>query len=369
MMKVAIVTYHYVSNYGALLQAWGLQKFLVSQGHQASFIDYRPAHLTTGGGFWWPTSGWRCRANIVIALMKARSLKQAIFGNGQQRRFDEFCQTHLSIASPRYETLRELDRNPPQADAYICGSDQIWNASKQRGIDPVYFLPFGASDIRRVSFAASFGRPHVPPRFQAEVGELLGGLDAISVRERSGVDIVRDLAGRDAAWVPDPTLMVDDGYPEAIPPERDGDYIFSYTLRSRDLVSEIEQDLGQRLGLEVVSPATVRAAHGATPGPLEWLGYIKHSRFVITNSYHGTLFSIIFRRPFAFVGLPGNKAAFNERALSILELLGLSDRTILDYDPTQLGKLTSEPPNWEAVQIKLRPYRDSGINFVREALQ
>lgn len=369
MAKVAIVTYHFVPNYGAALQAWGLQKFLSAMGHDPYFVDYRPAHLTTGGRFWWPTDAWRRRADVVIAYMKLQAIKRAIRGDGGKReRFEQFHEAHLALGDTRYRSLAELKRTPPEADAYVCGSDQIWNASQQRGIDPAYFLPFAPAGVKRISYAASFGRPEVPERFQPEVAELLRPLDAISVRERSGQEIVKQLTGRDADWVLDPTLMVEDGFPEAVAPARDEKYLFSYTLRSRELVAEVEQNLQQRFGLDLVSPTTLAADPAGAPGPLEWLGYIKHARFVVTNSYHGTLFSIIFRKPFIFVGLAGAKAGFNERALSILDGLGLADRMIMQYDPEAVEAMASTEPDWQSVGERLADLRSRSCRFLQEAI-
>jgi hypothetical protein len=110
-----------------------------------------------------------------------------------------------------YQSNRQLRKNPPQADVYICGSDQIWNASEQFGIDPSYFLDFAPEGIQRIAYAASFGRPKVHPRFKSSTADLIRSMDAISVREQSGVGIIKDLSNRDSEWVPDPTLLVNDG--------------------------------------------------------------------------------------------------------------------------------------------------------------
>ena len=199
--------------------------------------------------------------------------------------------------------------------------------------------------------------------------ELLCSMDAISVREQSGVEIVQKLSGRKAVWVPDPTLLVNDGYPEAVlPADQHEDYIFSYTLRSRDLVSHVERQMAAATGLSVVSPMALAASGHGEPGPLEWLGYIKSAKVVITNSYHGTLFSIIFKKPFVFVGLSGAKAGFNERANSLLRGLGLQDRMMDSYDEDRLRAIMQENVDWDRVHQQIEAWRVAATGFLETSI-
>jgi hypothetical protein len=306
----------------------------------------------------------------VIAYQKVMGLKQWLKGDGgKQERFEQFRQKHMLFSDVCYQSNRQLRKDPPQADVYICGSDQIWNASEQFGIDPSYFLDFAPEGIQRIAYAASFGRPKVHPRFKSLTADLIRSMDAISVRERSGVGIVKDLSNRDAEWVPDPTLLVNDGYPEAVlPMDQQEDYIFSYTLRSRDLVSNIEQHLATSTGLEVVSPIKLAASGLGEPGPLEWLGYIKSSKYVITNSYHGTLFSIIFNKPFVFVGLSGAKAGFNERANSLLHGLGLQGRMMNSCDEGRLLEIIQADVDWDRVHQQIEAWRVAATVFLESSI-
>ncbi len=369
-MRVSLLTYHFVDNYGAALQAYCLQKHLQALGHDAAFIDYRPSHLVSGGSFRLPLDRWRVKANLTIGYLKARELRKMLLGDGGKRRsFEEFHRDYLHIVGPTYRSYQSLTKRPPDADAVICGSDQIWNSSVQYGIDPTYFLGFARPDQKTLSYAASFGRPSVEERYRNQVASLLGGVQAISVREASAVDIVAELTGRTATWVPDPTLLITDGHPEAVPPRNiNSDYTFSYTLRSRELVAQVEQRIAQLLHRPVVRPASIKTSKDSIPGPLEWLGYIKSSQFVITNSFHGTAFSIIFRRPFVFVGLPGAKAAFNERAHSLLTRLGLEDRMIHEWDASRLERISSTEPDWSAVESKMNLWRAEANRFLQDEL-
>ena len=370
MAKIGIITYHFVPNYGAAMQAWALQKYLCAQGHDAFLIDYRPSHLTTGGMFHFPKDAWSRRANLVIAYQKAMALKGMLLGDGGKADcFETFHRKYFNIQGPVYKSNQDLCLQPPEADVYVCGSDQIWNASEQSGIDSSYFLDFAPKGVKRISYAASFGRPYVHPRFEDKTAALISQMEAISVREESAVDLVQSMCDRDATWVPDPTLMVEGGYPEAVEPERATDYIFSYTLRSRELVAQIEAKMAQESGLEIVSPVTLAASGEGAPGPLEWLGYIKAAKYVITNSYHGTLFSIIFRKPFVFVGLSGAKAGFNERAKSLLSRLGLQERMMNSFDETRLESILSAEIDWDSVGFEIDRWREQANSYLLNAIE
>ncbi|GHC04807.1 polysaccharide pyruvyl transferase family protein [Cerasicoccus arenae] len=369
MRKIRIITYHHPANFGAALQAYGLQQAIAKMGYEVSFIDYRPDHLTKGGGLIWPRDRWSRRANLINVYLRVMHLRKQLMGDGgKTKKFEEFHRTHLRIEGTTYDNLQDLKARPPEGDVYVCGSDQIWNASEQFGIDPAYFLDFGSAEVKRISYAASFGRPYVLPRFQEETARLIKPLDAISVREKSAVPLVQGLCGRLAEWSPDPTLLVDDGYPLAIEPDSDKDYIFSYTLRSREFVQQIEEKVASQTGFSVISPETLHERKERI-GPLEWLGYLKNARFVITNSYHGTLFSIIFRKPFFFVGLQGKKNSFNERSLSLLERLNCTDRFVSSDNEVDLSALAAQEIDYERIHAAVAIWRSDAQKYLKDAIE
>ncbi len=370
MAKVGIITYHFVPNYGAAMQAWALQQALKQLGHEPFLIDYRPSHLTTGGCFRWPADAWSRHANLVIGYLKIVYLKKALLGDGgKEKKFQEFHARFLNLGPRTYRSVQELRESPPKADAYICGSDQIWNASSQFGVDPAYFLDFGSDQVLKVAYAASFGRPYIDSKFEGETLDLIRRLDAVSLREQSGAQVVQEKCQGETVWVPDPTLLLGGDYPEAVYPEEKEDFIFSYTLRSRKLVADVESAISRRTGLKLISPTTLQEGGCSAPGPLEWLGYIKAARYVITNSYHGTLFSIIFRKPFVFVGLSGAKSSFNERAYSLLGRLGLRDRMIDEGNKDELESTLNRDIPWEGVAKEVATWREEGVEFLARSLE
>lgn len=372
LMKIGIITFHFVHNYGGVLQAYALQRYLQSLGHDVELINYHPDWVENGGRFKWPVSKRTIRADIVIAYQKFNNLKRQLTGNRELvRSYAEFQRNHLTLSPQRFRNLRQLRATPPRYDVYVCGSDQIWNPSVQYGVDPAYFLDFGHA--KRIAYAASFGRPEIESAHHAKIGALLAKFSAISVRESNGVDLIERLSGCVAACLPDPTLMWNDYDAVAEAPDRNREYLMSYVLRSGENVGEIQTVLASLLDLEIVVPYNhhrrwkgVSSEVVCSPG--QWLGYIRHSRFVVTNSFHGTLFSVIFKKPFIFVGLGGKKSGLNERSISFLTRLGLTDRMMLDSNPGDARRIAEQEIDWRYVYGLLEEWRAEADSFVRNAL-
>ena len=374
--RVGILTFHFVPNYGAVWQIYALQEALTARGHRVSVVDYQPAHVNAGGRFWLPTSRRRIRANLVIAYQKYLRFRARF---GRRRKIEDafagFRGGSLRVTGRRYRTVGGLRRQPPQLDAVVCGSDQIWNPSAQFGLDPAYFADFGPAALRRVAYAASFGRGSIEGEFYPQLKTLVDQIDHVSTREPSGAGILaRAGVSKPVATLPDPTLLWDE-YP-VVPrpagvPEK---YLFSYVLRSGDAVNAIQRGIAGQLELPVVTPMnphTVKsdAAVQVIPTPEEWLALIRNASAVITNSFHGTLFSIILRRPFVVVGIGSGKGALNERARSLLERLGLTERFVTTDDVDEARRQLEAPIDWDAVQERRDTWRAEALAFLDESLR
>lgn len=161
-MKIKTITCHNVYNYGAILQAYALQRFLEDNGHEVEIIDYAPRYHSN--------SSWNIPENssvyklaskfVVIHLLYAlhRYIKKKRNVNTiRLKKFDDFTAEYLHVTPRKYKNYEDIQRNPPLADMYIAGSDQIWNPIGKTGLDPAFYLNFGGSGIKRISYAASFG--------------------------------------------------------------------------------------------------------------------------------------------------------------------------------------------------------------------
>lgn len=378
-MNVGILTFHFSDNYGAALQAYALRRWMTEQGHHASFIDYRPAHIEHGGRLSLPTSPARLKANLKVVYLAVSSFIHEHFGNrSQQEKFVRFREHFLGIQ--RDTTPADNGASLAAAQAYdliVAGSDQIWSPSQHFGFDPNYFLAFAQPfRARKVSYAASFGRDRVTTSEAAQLPRLLHNFDAISVREASGVTLVERATGHRPANVPDPTLL-HSNYSEltdGVPSEHHDPYIFCYGLRSPDNIRQTADLVSAQLGCPVLSPHNphrrwVEIGNTVYPDPGEWVSLVKNARFVVTNSFHGTVFALLFRKPFIVAGLTGEKATANARAIHLLRAVGLDHRFAPSFSAQNVQALMASEIDWEAVDQRLADLRHAGSAFLNKQLK
>lgn len=314
-MKISInSTFSYIKfnlNYGSALQCYALQQYLKSRGHDASHIrDYR--------------------ANPAFILPKLKRIRYFIpFWKkvGGLIKLQQFIRKRLSLSERGYLSYRSMVKHCPDADCYIAGSDQIWkNANNFR------YLTYVPDDKLKIAYAPSFGKSEIPEKMKEEITPYLKRFDGISLREKSGADIVKAM-GFDAVHVPDPTLLLD--Y-EQYPYNENGksNYYFCYflNLEGKDSVSYNEiKEIAQDDGRELVLTAPLnyylfsKEDNVQFPSVEDWLGYYKNADCIFTNTFHGLLFCIIFKKKFVHF-LQNNKE--NERFYSILSQLGLEDRLL-----------------------------------------
>lgn len=374
-LRVRILSYHFSDNYGAVLQAYALREWLRRRGVEAEFINYHPRYVEEGGSFDNLLDPHKWKKNLTIAYLKASHLFDVLFGSRQQRKaFEDFQREHLGVVGPRLLQATDLN-NIGEVDLFICGSDQIWNPSAQNGLDPVYFLDFSVGvNARRVSYAASFGKASLAAEYHVVAGELISQLDAISVREESGVEIVRTVSGCEAWCVPDPTVLLgafDDLVSRGDVQEKM--YVFCYALRTAKIIREVAEHIAQAQGLNIISPRTVRQrwlpiGNGVVPGPAEWLSLLNSSAMVVTNSFHGVALSIVLNRPFIAVSLPGKRGELNERVGNLLTHTGLLERVVRTANPDEIDGVIARPIDWAVVNHHLASLQEHGCRFLEDQL-
>ena len=336
-MKTGLLTYHFGHNYGAMLQAYAMQAILRQLGHDPYFIYFRQ-------DFTFVSKYEREKIRSPKALVKA--LPFMLLRTKLRDRFDrfeEFLASELSLTK-RYPTIDALLQDPPDVDAYVCGSDQIWNL--QNGVMGYFFGKFVPQDCRLVSYAPSMGNDIMPDEHREEVRELLKRFDAISVREESGCKLIQDLTDKPVTKVIDPVFLVEDEIWNSLerPPSIDGPYIAFYSLESSSRTSHIVKRLAKALKMPVVVLGkggvfvfTSRTKIAVESGPREFLGWIRGAKLVITNSFHATAFSVKFGVPFVTIA----HSHRNARMRDFLTDLGIEDKLISTADdlPDDIGCL------------------------------
>jgi hypothetical protein len=251
----------------------------------------------------------------------------------------------------------------------MVGSDQVWNPAITRQYSDIFFLNFGGDGVRRISYASSFGEDKWNfPQKTETYKSLLRKFAYLGCRESSGVKILQDTFDVKSTLVLDPTLL-HDGYPELIGTPKESNNLVYYPLSSSSQLSEYSRDLAKRLGLtahnanwQVKIARSLLWNRNSIEG---WVKDIAEAKFVITPSFHGVAFSIIYNRQFAV--LVSNKARAT-RITNILELLNLSDRIYYSIEELELDKPWLKPIDYDTVNIRLNNLRSESIQYLKDSL-
>lgn len=357
MAKIGIITFHFALNYGAVLQAYALSKCLKSMGHETFLIDYRPDYHLKRYQWQWNYSGLLL-TNYVYPLL--------------HKRFSDFVAENLRLSPQLYRTLEELVAKPPEADAYICGSDQVWNPVIT-GFDPAYFLNFTPHGTKRVAYAGSFGKKELTMEQCKCISPYVEEFDHLSVREASAVDIVKDMCGKDSKHVLDPTLLIDDYESVSEPCPIKNRYVLVVEQPSNSILSRTSDFVSRELGIPKVvinnySPKVWHSGKWVLPGPGGYLGLFQHADFVITNSFHATVFSHVYNKPFLSVPRLGYMKEGNTRITELLNLTGLSTRFLGVFSNVRIRELIETTIDWASARQRLHNARKDSLRFLQGSL-
>ena len=334
-MKIKTITCHNVYNYGASLQAYALQHYLQSKGHDVEIIDYYPLYFHHYEWFYPNKSGrlfkyakrWPFLAPLIALIQHRWMWKQF----PMKRAFDDFTKNYLRLTKIRYRSICDFKNNKLEADVFIAGSDQIWNTDMLNGLDPIFYLMFEPNRDKCISYAASFAMNDIPNEYETFVKSGLGHLSSISIREKTGVILAKKL-GFEATNVLDPVflLSIEEWDKICVPINNKRPYLLLYDFQHNNpLIPQIAQSIASERGLDIVSiytRSTYSQQNVMNAGPLEFISWIKNADMVIANSFHATAFSIIFNRDFYTLPLVGRKCS--SRMQDLLAFIGLSDRFI-----------------------------------------
>lgn len=355
-MKIATITCQHVYNYGATLQAFALQHYLESLGHEVEIISYRPTYQHRYDLAYIPESRklhklthWCSQLERLAARYWVNKNVPAMFP--RRDAFDIFDENYLHLTPTIYNNVDELRRNPPQADIYVAGSDQIWNTDGPNGRDAAYYLDFGTA--KKFSYAASFAVSEIADEWKPFVKQQLPHFSAISVREKTGLKILGDL-GFAGVNVVDPVFLLSaEEWKKALDLKpAEGNYIFLYDFLHNDMeMRDFALEQRRQTGLHLLSVNDYQATDYADEnvndaGPREFLQYLLGAKYVVCESFHATAFSLIFHKQFATWPLVGQRNS--SRMTDLLKSAGLISR----FNAKTVGDIAS-PVRWEEVNGKL----------------
>lgn len=362
-MNIGIITFHRARNYGAVLQAYALMTYINKNFDdvKAEIIDYRCKYIED---FYKPIIRKNGPKNFIIdVLSKNRIVKR-------NNCFQEFVDNFLNVTSSCDETNVQNLR----LDRYIAGSDMIWHwhtTEDGEYFDDAYFLNFVADDSKKFSYAASFGTEDLPEKYLEHYRKVLSGFNAISVREKSGVDLIKNLTGKDAKCNIDPTLLFegDEWRKIAVKPS-ERKYVLLYEVGeiSQELRNAADRIAAQK-GCKVITLFSefrplqyVRTKNGIFGfSPREFLGWIDNAEYVLTNSFHGTAFSIIFHKQFLS---EINTWSKNNRSLELMKTVGLESRALEGSD-LKIDNII----DWNEVGARLNKERDKSYKVIENIVR
>lgn len=364
-MKIAIITLHAINNYGSVLQTLATEYLFEKLGCEVETIDYirETAQCNT---IWkilyYGGPGLELKIKQIILHFMHMNRKKGI------NRFDVFRNKYLHLTKTKYRSDRDLMERCPVADIYCTGSDQTWNIEIQHGVPRAFFLAFTPDNKKRIAFSSSFGISRLHNRYKAEVKELLSKYSAISVREKSGIDILNDLGFNDAVKVLDPTLVVGVKLWDSLAAPRmiAQDYILVYQLnRSRTFVKYVNE-FANKKGLHVAYVRSRKerinnSTHFCDVTPEEFLSLFKYSSYVITDSFHATVFSLMFHCNFMVIYPP----KYPTRLESVLQLTGLKSRHVRNFSCFDYA---DNHIDYDRVDSIIEIERQKSMDFLNKAL-
>ncbi|MBR5331605.1 MAG: polysaccharide pyruvyl transferase family protein [Akkermansia sp.] len=372
-----ILPHPLATNYGGILQAFALQQALKQHGVESKVVNF----------FSKTWQSWLSSFNLRATCGSIRYLLQIIF-LGTPRSFPNLFYPYLfKRFKKKFMQLWELDilrRNlsdlAVEEHPFVVGSDQVWRCAYTRKMEsvPFFFLNFATKKQRQqsIAYAASFGSDEWEgtPEETEECARLLKDFKAVSVREHSGIEICREVFGVEAVQMPDPTLLLEqEDYNHLIRNWRTKStdtpfmavYLLDETEEKRTLTHTLSKEIGLYAQHLMPHPGAEKLMDRLPLSVPQWLRFIRDSVCVLTDSFHGCVFSIIFNKPFICLG---NENRGSARFDSLLGTFGLRDRLVTNYDKDAILQLLNTPIDWERVHTIRHSEQKRALQFLQENL-
>lgn len=387
MKKIGIITYHFAHNYGAVLQTYATKTVLEKLGANSEVIDYAPKYHTE---IYAPKrdikfafihkfknkSAHKSGAIRILSAIKSIYTNYKFNKTGVEDRenkmviYKSFVDEFLKL-SRRYSTLSELIENSPEYDGIVAGSDQIWNwRLTNQEYDDAYFLQFGKEDMKRCIYATSIGNTTVEECY-SHVKDLAIALNHISFREKPVCDRYNGLSKANCIDVCDPTLLLFAQDYDEISKNKYmllEPYILAYILVENPVITKMLKALEGKTGLRVIEISPEKkysnSEHVSNIEPNEFPSFFRNASYVVTNSFHGTVFSLIYNRSLFCFANPNSRDA---RITSLLDNCGILYR-FADGE-NDIETVLQTKIDYSIVNVKLNEMRKKGINYLKETLE
>ncbi len=352
-MKVGILTFHRAHNYGAVLQAYALRKKIKEMGHDVSFVDFEMSEMRKVY-LWY--KGYR-------SIINRHPIKSLVTLPGKKKRYNKFCRFISKYLNCDNHGIDNLDLF---FDIIVIGSDQVLNSKITKGIENPYWGVLPSFSKKIISYAASTEKLSFTENQKKIIPKLLSRFSAISVREDFVKEMLLPYTKKDISVNLDPTFLINkEDWSRIIKyPQISDDYVFYYYVRKNEAVLNMAKKFASEKGLKLVVLSALNYNYSTlgalSSGPEEFLGWIRKAKYVISSSFHATVFSIIFNIPFVSVSL---KDGYDGRVYSLLNSLGLLNR-IVSLNST----IEDSCIDWGKINFLLKEMPESSIAYLSKNL-
>lgn len=322
--KVGIITFHLSINYGAVLQCYALQHVLSSKGMDVDVIDYHPDFNKRGSSIIY--------RNAILNTLRKWYIELREYSPKRypwRKAFSTFVKTELKLSRKcSYKSI------PATYDYYVVGSDQMWNYKITGELHPAFFadFKFEKGGKKYISYAVSMEEMELKQDLREQFIEYLNNFDAISVREDTLLQIIQPLTEKKVYKTIDPVLLADRCFWDefAIHPDISERYVLVYQVRYCPDALRIARALADQIGAKVIELASNMNAPFApetlgVQSPAEFVGWFKGAECIVTTSFHGTVYSMTFEKPFYMVNIGDG---WDSRMVNLMQTCGLEDRIV-----------------------------------------
>lgn len=360
MLKIGIITFHCSYNYGSVLQAFSLKTLLEKKKYVVNVIDFiYKKDFEQYNLFRTSVYSKNPKSFIGDILFLKKNYKR-------KRNFEIFAKKYFNLTKKKYYNYEDMKELNNEFDIFICGSDQIWNLDCTQGVEPAYFLKFVNKDKLKIAYAPSLAHVKFAKNYDEDLKKAINDLDYISVREESTLPLIQPLTEKKVSVVLDPTLLLDQKDYELIIDQNknESEYIFVYMLEYSVELVKYCNEFSSKKGIKVIYIANnkfsgIKGENAFGIGPDKFLKYIKEAKYVITNSFHATVFSIIFNKKFVTFTTKRSSS----RMVDLLDKLGIPE--CIYNENFNIDK----DIDYDMVQKKLIDMRKSSLEYLNKALK
>lgn len=356
--KAEIVTFHCVPNYGAVMQAYALQEVLKQYIKNVEILDYRPQQLTKE----YKTLSFYSIFSLLSTLWSSMPYMR------KKSKFDKFMKEKMVLSTEKGD--KDSMFKDLKTDLVVLGSDQVWNPDITGGFNNMYFGSIPSNfKFKVISYAASMGKSNFTEEEKSDMKKLLLNIDKISVREPDARNIVDDILDRkESSVVVDPTILAGKDYFEPLVQEvKEEPYVLLYSLNGYSETEALAKKISKYFNLKLIELSgrrkpLIKKKHKAMydAGPIDFISYIANASYVVTDSFHGSVFSLLFHKNILTVPHKSR----GSRTKNLMSIVNLNDRLIDHFDKNVINKEI----DWDLVEKKLDVEREKSLKFIKDFL-